>query len=184
MTEHDIINIITITVSLISLIILLYFYPKIKSATKTYNDANEIVNLIIKELRERLNTQDLKISDITIKSEIIENKLINIIKENNIQKDKLLNKNNINIKSQNKISKESNILSQKSQKITPLNNEILTNTENIVLNNLRNAELTATQIQEIINKSREHTSRILKKLFDNKLIIRNNTRPYTYKINN
>ena len=72
MTQHDIINIITITVSLISLIILLYFYPKIKSATKTYNDANEIVNLIIKELRERLNTQDLKISDITIKSEIIE----------------------------------------------------------------------------------------------------------------
>ena len=59
------------------------------------------------------------------------------------------------------------MLSQKSQQITPLNNEILTNTENIVLNNLKNTELTATQIQEIINKSREHTSRILKKLFDN-----------------
>ena len=184
MTQHDIINIITITVSLISLIILLYFYPKIKSSTKTYNDANEIINLIIKELRERLNNQDLKISDITIKSEIIENKLINILQENNIKKNKLLNTNNINIKSQTQLSKESNILSQKSQQITPLNNEILTNTENIVLNNLKNAELTATQIQEIINKSREHTSRILKKLFDNKLIIRNNTRPYTYKINN
>ena len=183
MTQHDIINIITVTTSLISLIILLYFYPKIKSSTKTYNDANEIINLIIKELRERLNSQDLKISDMTIKSEIIENKLINILQENNIEKNKLLNANNINIKSQTQISKESNILSQKSQQITPLNNEVLTNTENIVLNNLKNAELTATQIQEIINKSREHTSRILKKLFDNKLIIRNNTRPYTYKIN-
>ena len=86
MTQHDIINIITITTSLISLIILLYFYPKIKSSTKTYNDANEIINLIIKELRERLNNQDLKISDITIKSEIIENKLINILQENNIKK--------------------------------------------------------------------------------------------------
>ena len=75
-------------------------------------------------------------------------------------------------------------LSQKSQQITFQNNEILTNTENIILNNLKNAELTATQIQEIIKKSREHTSRILKKLFNNKLIIRNNTRPYTYKINN
>ena len=75
MTQHDIINIITITISLVALIILIYFYPKIKSSTKTYNDANEIINLIIKELRERLTSQDLKISDLIIKSEIIENKL-------------------------------------------------------------------------------------------------------------
>ena len=92
--------------------------------------------------------------------------------------------NNIQNKLQNQIPQKSNILSQKSQQITFQNNEILTNTENIILNNLKNAELTATQIQEIIKKSREHTSRILKKLFNNKLIIRNNTRPYTYKINN
>ena len=63
MTQHDIINIITITTSLVALIILIYFYPKIKSSTKTYNDAKEIINLIIKELIERLNEQDLKISD-------------------------------------------------------------------------------------------------------------------------
>lgn len=183
MTQHDIINIITITTSLVALIILIYFYPKIKSSTKTYNDANEIINLIIKELRERLNSQDLKISDLIIKSEIIENKLINVLQENNINKNKLLNSNNIQNKLQNQIPQKSNMLSQKSQQITFQNNEILTNTENIILNNLKNAELTATQIQEIIKKSREHTSRILKKLFNNKLIIRNNTRPYTYKIN-
>ena len=45
--------------------------------------------------------------------------------------------------------------------------------------------LTSREIQRKINKSREHTSRLLKKLYSENIVMRDgSTRPFKYKITN
>lgn len=56
------------------------------------------------------------------------------------------------------------------------------NTVNAILRMLE-VPLTSREIQRKINKSREHTSRLLKKLYSENIVIRDeNVRPYKYKI--
>ena len=52
-----------------------------------------------------------------------------------------------------------------------------------VLHLITNKAMTSRDIQIILKKSREHTSRLMKKLFDEGLVQRNTeTKPYTYSI--
>jgi len=52
-----------------------------------------------------------------------------------------------------------------------------------VLRLITNKAMTSRDIQITIKKSREHTSRLMKRLFENGLVQRNTeTKPYTYSI--
>jgi len=52
-----------------------------------------------------------------------------------------------------------------------------------VLHLITNKAMTSRDIQITIKKSREHTSRLMKRLFENGLVQRNTeTKPYTYSI--
>lgn len=52
-----------------------------------------------------------------------------------------------------------------------------------VLHQITTKPKTSRDIQEVLGKSREHTARLLKKLYDDGLVKRNvNSKPYTYSI--
>ena len=58
-----------------------------------------------------------------------------------------------------------------------------TNPTNYVLHLITNKAMTSRDIQITLKKSREHTSRLMKKLFEEGLVQRNTeTKPYTYSI--
>ncbi|KAF6245944.1 MULTISPECIES: winged helix DNA-binding protein [Nitrosopumilus] len=58
-----------------------------------------------------------------------------------------------------------------------------TNPTNYVLHLITNKSMTSRDIQITLKKSREHTSRLMKKLFEEGLVQRNTeTKPYTYSI--
>jgi predicted transcriptional regulator len=57
------------------------------------------------------------------------------------------------------------------------------NPTNHVLHLITNKSMTSRDIQITLKKSREHTSRLMKKLFEDGLVQRNTeTKPYTYSI--
>lgn len=57
------------------------------------------------------------------------------------------------------------------------------NATELVLHQVTDSAKTSRDIQVVLGKSREHTSRLLKKLYDSGLVKRNkNTKPYTYSI--
>ena len=59
------------------------------------------------------------------------------------------------------------------------------NATQVVLHQVTDSPKTSHDIQMSLGKSREHTSRFLKKLFDEGLVNRNvNSKPYTYSITN
>jgi hypothetical protein len=51
-----------------------------------------------------------------------------------------------------------------------------------VLHLITDKAMTSRDIQITLKRSREHTSRLMKKLFEEKYVQRNNTKPYTYSI--
>ncbi len=52
-----------------------------------------------------------------------------------------------------------------------------------ILKKLEDEELTTRELQQYIGRTREHTSRLLKKMYDNKLVNRNmNSKPFKYTI--
>ena len=58
-----------------------------------------------------------------------------------------------------------------------------TNPTNYVLHLITNKAMTSRDIQITLKKSREHTSRLMKKLFEEGLVQRNTeSKPYTYSI--
>ncbi len=79
---------------------------------------------------------------------------------------------------------------QKIVKETPQKQEIVPNTGSLditdyVLRLITDKSMTSRDIQITIGRTREHTSRLMKKLFDDGLVDRHtNTKPYTYTISN
>ena len=62
--------------------------------------------------------------------------------------------------------------------------ELRVNTVDSILEMLE-VPLTSSEIQRRINKSREHTSRLLKKLYSENIVMRDGSnRPFKYKITN
>ena len=62
-------------------------------------------------------------------------------------------------------------------------NTVNTNPTDYVLHLITNKAMTSRDIQIILKKSREHTSRLMKKLFEGGFVQRNTeTKPYTYSI--
>jgi len=59
------------------------------------------------------------------------------------------------------------------------------NATDYVLKLITNKSMTSRDIQITLGRSREHTSRLMKKLFDDGYVKRNsNSKPYTYSITN
>ena len=163
-------------------IIFTFYLPKVRSAVKAYQNAGDILRDMIGELRNRQKNQDIRISDHQIQIEILESQLKQIINKNHLGQMNVSD----NIFASNVKSNLSNFndISHKSQEShiqEVRNSEMLGETELLILKELSLRSLLANEVQVKIKKSREHTGRILKKLFELKLLKRGvGERPFRY----
>ena len=176
----------------------LEYFLRLKSQNRHVTSPKFNYSELIEVLEERkqlqIDTIAQKINDMQIKLDLIEAIVSQFSKVsyNNIKTDN----NNIterpNIPSQNIISRDivHKINSNSSQPSVILNNnEVLTNKHNstnyYILKILLKEPLTSNEIKNAIGRTREHTARLMKKLFDLKLVDRDvTTKPFKYKLTN
>jgi len=160
----------SVIIFILMLLVLVYYLTKINILNKEIKNSENIIQRIITELKQRLYDQDQKILDLDVKLNIVELRISKF-------------SNQINNKS---ISEERKIFSNKSlMNVTSQNNTVLTETEKKILETLSYKNCTANELQTSLKKTREHTSRLLKKLFQEGYIIRDDyKKPYIYKLSN
>lgn len=132
-------------------------------------------NEIISELRSKLDVIDQKIN--SEKNIIKDNELAATNKSSDIVKDrshKVISHNSM------PVTKNLNVTGE--EKAFEEEDSLRANTVDSILRMLE-VPLTSREIQRKINKSREHTSRLLKKLYSENIVMRDESvRPYKYKI--
>jgi hypothetical protein len=172
-----------------ALVMLIYY--RIKSQFKASNLANiEVIDTIISQYNRRLDQYEGIINELKIKTELLESK-ISKKPDNNI---KTINHAIDDSTSQqiSQYSEECNELSEPSRVITESNDVKMTasdeyfhtgDTLEIILKLLLNGPLTSREIQRGIRRTREHTSRVMKKLYELKYVDRDiNHKPFRYNI--
>jgi predicted transcriptional regulator len=132
-------------------------------------------NEIISDLRSKLDVIDQKIN--SEKNIIKENELAATIKLSDMAKDrshKAISHNSGPVTKNLNVTGEDIALEEE--------DTLRANTVDSILRMLE-VPLTSREIQRKINKSREHTSRLLKKLYSENIVMRDESvRPYKYKI--
>jgi len=158
----------------------LYVYykvrPLIKSRSETY-DASQ---------SERLEYYERQLIDMKIRLDAIEIQGIEQKTEDpNLELKQFLEKLAKN-KVQEKMVKEVNqpeVIPEKSNSMPSVDSINHTNPTDYVLHLITNKAMTSRDIQITLKRSREHTSRLMKKLFESGYVQRNTeTKPYTYSI--
>jgi DNA-binding MarR family transcriptional regulator len=180
----------------ISVIILARYLPKIRKIIKEQKDASEIIKGVVSELRDRLSQQDQKILDQQVRLDVIELKLDQLSKALSKEEKEVIKVHEVSdtrrileeVKDLLRNLGESEVfMPRKIQQIDEVK-EIealgeLSPTESSVLKLLMEGAQTPKQIQQRINKSREHTARLMKTLFEFGYVIREERkRPYVYEI--
>ncbi len=193
-------DVVIVTIASITLFIsvtaLAFYLPKIRKIIKEQKDASEIVKGVISELRDRLGQQDQKILDQQIRLDVIELKLGQLTK--------VLGKEEKEVTKAREVSDTASILEEVRNLLRSLGKaevtlpgkiqrkeeikkvealEGLSPTESSVLKLLMEGVQTPKQIQQRIDKSREHTARLMKRLFELGYVTREEKKkPYVYKI--
>jgi predicted transcriptional regulator len=175
---------ISITLFILSFVAFIYFgfFREMKEQEK---ENHRFKDMLIEGYFHKFDEYNQIISDLRSKLDLVEIK-INSVHNNH---------------SQNKIVDISDTDSNKSQDIShsiPVTNDVIitqkkdekkeeelrVNTVDSILEMLE-VPLTSREIQRRINKSREHTSRLLKKLYSENIVMRDGSnRPFKYKITN
>lgn len=174
---------ISITIFVLSFVAFFYF-GFFRDSKKREEENHKFKDMLIEGYFHKFEEYNQIISDLRSKLDLVEIK-INSVHNNN---------------KQNNIVDSSDIDSNKSQDIShskPVTNdvtiiqkkddekeEVRVNTVDSILEMLE-VPLTSREIQRRINKSREHTSRLLKKLYSENIVMRDGSnRPFKYKITN
>ncbi len=156
MLEDILLLIIPVVTLLLTLIVLSYYLPRLIKLNNSIQEASDIIGNIVIELRNRMNNQDKKVMDQEVKLEIMELRLIKSLqpplREFSIMKKSI----KVEEEMPEEVKPDNRVLDIK---------EKLTDTEEEILKILSQREYTATELQVVINKTREHTSRMLKRLF-------------------
>jgi hypothetical protein len=169
---------------------------KFQNRHVTSPKANYSEFIEVLEERKQLQIDNIaqKINEMQIKLDLIEATVSQLSKISNANIK--TNNNNItekpNITSQNIISRDivHEINSNSSQPSLIYNKtDVLTNKHNstnyYILKILLKEPLTSNEIKNAIGRTREHTARLMKKLFDLKLVDRDvTTKPFKYKLTN
>ena len=162
-------------------IIGLYVYFKIRPFVKTKNEELDATQT------ERLEYYEKQLIDMKIRLDALEIQGIEQIVEEDpnlelkhfIEK---LAKNEVEEKPINIVTKPK-IISEKMNSMQNISNIVPTNPIDHVLKLITSKDMTSRDIQITLKKSREHTSRLMKKLFEDGYVQRNTeSKPYTYSI--
>jgi CRP-like cAMP-binding protein len=170
-----------ITISSITIIVLIYL-GKLRSLNKQIKESSTIIGGIVSELRNRLNDQDSKIVDQEVKIEILELKVAKLLKESLLfstsKATKRIGQEEYRLKPRRDITFQGDVEPHRELEVNDL-----TRTEQDVIRVISNKSYTARELQAVIGKTREHTARLLKKLFEEGYIQRDETvRPFVYRL--
>jgi predicted transcriptional regulator len=159
----------------------LYGYYKVRPFIKSRNEMGDVSQ------SERLEYYERQLIDMKIRLDALEIQGIDQnVEDPNVELKSFLEKlakNEIQEKLTAQEIIESEVVVEKASS-TPEVVEIgYSNPTNHVLHLITNKSMTSRDIQITLKKSREHTSRLMKKLFEDGLVQRNTeTKPYTYSI--
>jgi predicted transcriptional regulator len=179
--------IISITLFVLSFVAFFYFgyFRDLKERVK---ENQKFKDMLIDGYIRKFDEYNDIISELQTKIDMIELR-INPQKSTRIEDELVTSTNAVNDRSHKNISHNVTPV-MKSVIITDKKDDIRDdvalhlNTVNSILKMLE-VPLTSREIQGKINKSREHTSRLLKKLYSENIVIRDETtRPFRYKITN
>jgi Mg2+ and Co2+ transporter CorA len=181
--------IISITLFVISFIVFVYFgyFRDMKERDK---ENYKIKDMLIEGYFHKFDEYNNIISDLRAKIDLIELK-IGQKGENIYDQSKVASSNDIvNNESQRSASHvispvtKSVIITEKKDDVKGGDFGLRLNTTDSILKMLE-VPLASREIQRRIKKSREHTSRLLKKLYSENIVMRDeSTRPFKYKITN
>jgi predicted transcriptional regulator len=174
--------ILVVIISFVVGLVGLYSYYKIRPFIKAKNEMFDSSQIERLEYYER-QLIDMKIRLDTMEMQGFEQK----IEDPNLELKQFLEKLAKNQEITEKPSTESlkpQILSEeKSNSVHRMPNLDHNNAIDYVLHLITDKAMTSRDIQITLKRSREHTSRLMKKLFDDGYVQRNtNTKPYTYSI--
>lgn len=158
------------------------------------NDNLEILEVIENKKQLQIDNIILKLNDIQIRLDLLESKVSqsknqspyehmvdNTIKNITENYDNTSHHNDINDITQQSISKKSQIGKVKSKTI--ILNDKHNATEHYILKIILKESLTSNEIKNAIGRTREHTSRLMKKLYELQLVDRDiTTKPFKYKL--
>jgi DNA-binding MarR family transcriptional regulator len=167
--------------------------PIVNKTLPSQRDNNnlEIIDIIENKKQLQIDNIMLKLKDIQIKLDLLEAKLSSSIKSG-----PLYEKNSENITNRYDITsqapKVSNITDESLSIIPPIGkarskssmfNEKYNATEHYILKIIFKDSLTSNEIKKAIGRTREHTSRLMKKLYELQLVDRDmTTKPFRYKL--
>jgi hypothetical protein len=158
------------------------------------NDNLEILEVIENKKQLQIDNIILKLNDIQIRLDLLESKVSqsknqspyehmvdNTIKNITENYDNTSHHNDINDITQQSIPKTSQIEKVKSKTI--ILNDKHNATEHYILKIILKESLTSNEIKNAIGRTREHTSRLMKKLYELQLVDRDiTTKPFKYKL--
>lgn len=159
---------------------------KVSHLDSQMRDQINKTNFISEQFRvvyDRTNTTNEKLTDIQ--------GLIKLLEENIISNNKIKSQNSVISPWQNYVSNTNlrssqpghDIISQDSIKLVEHEDEHQNSTIEYILRKLEDSSLTTREVQRVIGRTREHTSRLMKKLFEEKLVHRDmSTKPFRYTI--
>ena len=159
------------------------------------NDNLEILEVIENKKQLQIDNIILKLNDIQIRLDLLESKVSqsknqspyehmvdNTIKNITENYDNTSHQNDINDITQQSIPKKSQIEKVKSKTVV-LNDDKHNATEHYILKIILKESLTSNEIKNAIGRTREHTSRLMKKLYELQLVDRDiTTKPFKYKL--
>lgn len=172
---------ISITLFVLSFVAFFYF-GFFRDSKEREKENHKFKDMLIEGYFHKFDDYNEIISDIRAKLDMMEMK-VNSVDNSGRQNDNV-----------DTVDMESNKSQNISHSLIPVTNDVIVthsmdeesrvNTVDSILKMLE-VPLTSREIQRRINKSREHTSRLLKKLYSENIVMRDgSTRPFKYKITN
>ena len=176
--EIELLQLLIIAIFFIFGFLISQIIKKIKYHNHEEKEYSNIADIILTQYTEKLSHLEQKVIDFQLKLDIIDSK---IKKENShsIQEKEI--KSQYHIIPSDITSQESKI-ARYNRKVDP-GEKIVESTTNHILKILKEKPLTSNEIKKSIGKTREHTSRLMKKLHEKELVERNiDSKPFKYKI--
>ena len=153
----------------------------------------EIIEIIENKKQLQIDNIALKVNDLQIKLDLLESKLVQLENRSTYEKtsnsEQNITKTSDNTSqdlaahdiTQHSISKI--LLTEKAKSKSSVFNEKHNATEHYILKLILIDSLTSNEIKQAIGRTREHTSRLMKKLYELKLVDRDiTTKPFKYKL--
>lgn len=153
----------------------------------------ELIEIIENKKQLQIDNIALKVNDLQIHLDLLESKLVQLENRSTYEKTSNIGEN-ITTRSDNTSQDPafndithdsiSKILSpEKAKSKSSIFNEKHNATEHYILKLILKDSLTSNEIKQAIGRTREHTSRLMKKLYELKLVDRDiTTKPFKYKL--